>query len=294
MLLRVGACAVGFAKAEPIGSDFVEYYRGWIAGGHNGSMEYLSKYDDIRFDPRQLLEGANTVISMAFPYQPSGNYHHSCIADYALGKDYHYVLRNRLQPVVERICSGYGASSRVCVDTAPIPERYWAVRAGIGFVGRNRQLIVPGIGSEVFLCEIITTLDLPADETCRLSCQDCGACIKACPGGALSGDIFDARKCLSYLSIEHRGELPGNVKFSTKIYGCDICQHVCPHNCCETIDPLEEFIPDERIVALSAEDFENLTTSGYRKLVAQSAMKRAPLSQILRNLEKLTKFNRGG
>lgn len=292
MARAAGAVAVGFARADEVDASVRACYEKWIAEGRHGSMAYLDRYADVRFDPRLLLPGARTVISMAFPYRPPGGYHHPHIADYALGRDYHTVIKARLAPLVRYIGETTGASSRVCVDTAPILERYWATRAGIGFIGLNRQLIVPGVGSGVFLGELVTTLevepDSPLASTCEPdeapTCARCGRCIDACPGAALA-DGFDARMCRSYLSIEHRGELPaGASTLGACVYGCDVCQRVCPHNAAEPPEPLAEFYPDPRLLKLDRAALSNLSAGDWRRLTKDSAMRRITIHQLRRNL----------
>lgn len=300
--IALGACACGFAKAEPVEASVEEYYSQWLAEGRNGTMEYCERYREVRSDPRLLLPGTQTLICCAFAY-PASNCH---IASYALGFDYHYVLKDRLSQLGEFIKTRWGGEYRAVVDSAPIHERYWAVRSGIGFEGINNLLIVPGVGTYVFLAELLWTGSLPADQPCKLSCQGCLACIKACPGGALSLDKenrissqsshagdkakFDARRCISYLTIEHRGDLPNDVNFAGSIYGCDRCQRVCPHNRGNSSAViLAEFQPRPEIKSLSDTELLAMTPSHYKKLTAHSAMRRVPLSQLLRNLRHQSK-----
>lgn len=291
----LGAIAAGWSPATAVEDAVRAAYERWISEGANGTMDYLSRYGDVRFDPRLLLPGAKTVISLAFPYRPAGGYHHPCIADYALGEDYHVVLKKRLGRLSEFIFSNFGAQSRICVDTAPILERYWAARSGLGFIGLNRQLIVPGAGSGVFLAELVTTLRCPAEPTpgkATSVCSQCRRCIDACPGGALSAapserpySRFDARLCRSYLSIEHRGELPPSPALGPCVYGCDICQRVCPYNSMEPPEPLAEFIPDPRLISLDRKALSNLSTGDWRRLTKKSAMRRVTVAKIKKNIE---------
>lgn len=287
---RLGAVAAGCAEAAPLDGSAAARYRRWIASGAHGTMDYLARHAGLRDDPRTLLPGARTVISLAFPYRPPGGYHHPWIADYALGRDYHTVLRERLNRLAAYIFCNFGAQSRPCVDSAPIAERYWAERAGLGHIGMNGQLIVPGVGSGVFLAELVTTLQLVPDAPLAGDCGRCGACLSACPGRAIQSDgSFDARRCLSYLSIEHRGSLPaGAPPLGIHIYGCDECQRVCPHNRCEPPEPLPEFTPDRRLLAIDIDTVKNLTKGDWRRLSGGSAMRRVTLSQILRNYLQLT------
>ncbi len=255
-------------------------------------MAYLENYQDLRRNPASLLEGTKTVISLAFSYRlPSGESRHPLFADYALGADYHDVLRSRLEPVCTLIRNLFpGAETRICVDTAPIHERLWAARAGLGFIGRNSMLIVPGIGSRVFLAEILTTAELPADPSMNFEsdpCGDCTRCVDACPGQALDAQGVDARRCYSYHTIENReAELPGFVHLrGRRIYGCDICQDACPFNRQDYTGPfLAEFAPRAELRELkTARDVASLDHARYIELFRGSAIRRAKLPQLLRN-----------
>lgn len=291
----LGIRHMGFAAAGPIPQESHRRYLDWIARGCHGSMTYLDRYHDVRANPALLLEGARSIICCAFPYTPPVAQDHDAprIASYALGEDYHDVIRRKLKPLATFIRENFGAKSRVITDTAPLRERLMARRAGLGFIGLNGLLIVPGIGSRVFLGEIVTTLPLPPDPPSNESCIGCGACLKACPGNALSfreGRVeLDARRCLSYLTIEHPGELPPDADLGTRLYGCDTCQDVCPHNVHAPSTPFPEFTPDERLLHISREDIAALTPEGYNALFGKSAIRRAPLPRLLRNLSHLSK-----
>ncbi len=282
---RLGAVACGVSAAEPVSRDYAETYLGWLREGCHGTMSYMERYCDQRFDPRRLLPGARSIISLAFPYRPDGDYHHPHIADYALGEDYHRVVRARLFALASYIFRLTGAISRPCVDTAPVAERYWAHRAGLGWIGLNSQLIVPGVGSEVFLGELITTLPLVPDRPLPGDCGRCGACVKACPGRAIrEGAPLLARRCHSYLTIEHKGELPAGTNLGPRYYGCDVCQRVCPHNRGGAVDPLPEFTPDPRLLKLGRRELLSITKGDWRRLVAKSAINRIKLEDLRRNL----------
>ena len=290
MALDEGASAVGFAVAEPVDERVCDLYADWIARGCHGEMSYLDRYHDVRSDPRLLLPGASTVIVAAFNYKPEHTQPSGAprIAAYALGRDYHEVVRARLSTVAARLCGEYGGEARVCVDTAPIRERYWAVRAGVGFVGVNSQLIVPGVGSMCFLGEIIWTGEVTPDEPCTGHCDRCMKCVAACPGGAIGADgSFDARRCHSYLTIEYRGELPSGLDLGDRLYGCDVCQQVCPHNCDAEASSVAEFRPSDEVLALDAEKVRQMTPEEFSRMFRHSAVKRTRLSGLQRNLARL-------
>lgn len=301
LLAGAGVYRSAIAEVSPVDAAAVEAYRAWIASGMHGSMTYLEKYDDLRSDPRLLLDGARSVVSCAFSYFWGGN--GGCCgehpykemdgklvwAEYALGDDYHDVVRARLSAVAQTITERTGAECRVCVDTAPLRERYWAVKSGLGFIGLNNQLIIPGAGSRFFLGEILTTLDLEPDrQSGPVSCEGCGKCVAACPGKALRADgdgrvRLDARRCLSYLTIELRGELPEDVRLGRHIYGCDECQLVCPHNRMSPLSEIEEFRPRKEILELSAQRIAEMSQEEFSAIFRRSAIKRAKLAGLQRN-----------
>lgn len=288
---EAGAQKCGFATASAVDDEAVKAYDRWLAEGKNADMAYLEKYADVRNNPQQLLDDptcARTIMVCAFSY-----YHPETQADgaariamYAHGDDYHEVLRRRMQPLVARLQQlGYGA--RICVDTAPLRERYWAVKAGVGFRGRNGQLIVDGMGSYFFLATLITDAAIEPDEPCRLSCLGCDRCVHSCPGGAIGpGGTIDARRCLSYLTIEHRGELPATA-LGGRVYGCDECQRVCPHNLHAPVTEIEEFHLRPTLRTLTADDILGMSQEDFSRTFTHSAIKRAKLAGLQRNARAL-------
>ncbi len=282
-----GFYSCGVAQACPVDPGVGEFYDKWLSDGKNGNMAYLGNYPEIRRDPRLLLDGAKSVIVLAMSYfHPVGNNENQCcFAMYAHGDDYHEVLREKVKPIVDFIAEA-GGTSRVCIDSAPILERYWAVRSGVGYIGRNSLLIIPHAGSYFFLCEIVTTLELPADAPCTMTCGDCMACVKNCPGKAIENRHIDARRCRSYLTIEYRGELPDNTEL-TSVYGCDICQQVCPHNLRPPVTPLSEFYLRPAIAELTPSDISNMPQEQFSAIFRHSPVKRTKLTGLKRNVQKL-------
>lgn len=280
--LAAGAFRCGFAAVGPVDPEAVERYRRWLSEGRHGEMAYLEKYDDVRCDPSLLLEGSRTLISCAFNYTPA--VHHPHIADYALGRDYHEVVRELLSDFAAWLRGRYGGETRVCVDTAPLRERYWAVKAGVGYLGLNNYLIVPGAGASFFLGEVLWTGEVEPDEPCRLHCRGCGACVRACPAGALAADGYvDARRCLSYLTIEHRGDLPSGTPLGEHLYGCDVCRLVCPECTGAPVTDIGDFRPSSALMALDRERIANLTQDDFSALFRHSAIRRAKLAGLRRN-----------
>lgn len=266
--------------------EAVARHRRWISSGRHAEMAYMDRYHDVRADLGLLLPGARSLACVAFPYFTDEPVRLP-ISLYARGRDYHEVVRERLTEIARRL----PGSSRVCVDTAPLRERYWAERLGLGFIGRNNQLIIPGLGSYFFLGFIVTTALLPAARsrpatTTAAGCGDCRRCVDACPGGALfsDGSALDSRRCLSYLTIEHRGPLPGPL---TTLYGCDICQRVCPHNATPVPTPIADFHPSPRLRELNAAQLAAMTPAEFSAIFRHSAIRRTKLAGLQRNLANL-------
>lgn len=293
-LKDAGVFKSGIARVEAVDADTVTGYDRWLSEGMNGEMAYLEKYHDIRSNPALLLPGARSVVSCAFNYWWGPVDSPLRWASYALGDDYHDVVRGRLQSVADAITAETGAECRVCADTAPILERYWAVRSGVGFIGLNQQLIIPGAGTHFFLGEIITTLDLSPDAPCTLTCGECRRCLRACPGGALRENdeapgnqtaeiTLDSRRCLSYLTIEYRGEFPEGTRPGKHIYGCDVCQEVCPHNSKAPLSDIEEFRPRAAILRLDTDAILEMRQEDFSAIFRKSAIKRTKLAGLQRN-----------
>ncbi len=281
-----GACAAGFTDAgEPSAAD-TAVFEGWLAAGHNAGMAYMEANGEARRRPQLLLEGARSMLCAAFSYAPADASDRSpLVADYARGLDYHTVLRQRLAPVaalMEAVVPG--SRTRICTDSAPLRERYRAVRAGLGTCGINGLLNVPGAGNAVFLAEILWTADVqPSSPLPENPCTGCGRCMAACPGGAIVGDgTVDARRCLSYLTIEHDGDLPPGLGLPGRIYGCDICSQVCPH-AAEHCPPLPEFMLRPALRGITRADIAAIGSAAHRRLTAGSAMRRIPARRLARN-----------
>lgn len=291
-----GFDACGFAQATRVDETAIQIYRKWISEGKHDEMSYLANHLDLRDDPATLFPGTRTIISVALNYYPAVAQHENVpqFARYAYGKDYHIVVAERLDRLAERVRQLTECDCRRCVDTAPVRERYWAQQAGIGFVGRNNQLIVPGKGSYFFLGELLTTLELPPDDPCQLTCGPCRRCADSCPTGAIdgSGACLDARLCISCATIEHRGALPEKValRLGNRVYGCDACQTACPHNRHAKPTTVTEFFPSEEFLSLSHESMSRMTEDDFRRIFRKSAVKRTKYSGLMRNLAALTAF----
>ena len=288
--LRLGFQSCGLAPAELVDTSYMDYYRQWLFQGNHGEMHYLEHHIELRRDPRLMLDGTQTIVSLAMSYHPGTGETQEALAWYAQGKDYHDVVREKVRQLAVALnLTDY----RICVDTAPIMERYWAWRCGLGWIGRHTQLVIPHIGSAFFLAELLLTLkadrydqpltDSPFTQLCGL----CRRCLQACPTEAISSKGLDARRCLSYLTIEHQGELPPWTTPHLKkcFYGCDRCLRACPHLSDDKPTPLSEFRPSAELLAMTPEDWHALTPEQYRQLFRGSAVKRAKYEGLMRNIK---------
>lgn len=289
---RLGIFRLGVARAEAVDDVARRRYRRWIDDGFHASMDYMERYPDLRDDPRLLLDGARSVIVAAVSYHhllPEGAGRARLFAEYARGTDYHIVVRRILDSLAAAITGRWGGETRVTVDTAPIRERYWAERAGLGFIGRNSQLIIPGAGSRFFLGTVITTVEFEPDAPVAETCLDCGRCVAACPGGAIVAgeNRVDARRCLSYLTIEHRGDFPDGTSLHGHLYGCDVCQDVCPHNAASPLTPVDELNARPAVADLTPGAVAAMTQAEFSSVFRKSAVKRAKLAGLQRNARSI-------
>ena len=283
----LGFDLVGIAPAGP--SQYGDYFRQWLAEGRAGSMGYLHNRVDERTDPGKYLEGARSVICVAMNYHArlEEGVRHGKVARYALGDDYHEVMKPKLHELADWIRSAApGSETRCAVDTAPVMEKELAARAGVGWLGKNTCVINPEIGSWLLLGEIITTAELEFDNPATDHCGTCTRCIEACPTGAIIAPYqLDARKCISYLTIEHREEIDPALRPAVGewLYGCDICQEVCPWNQKAPVTEMAEFQPRFASGSLDASEVMSWTEEDYRTRLRGSAMKRVKLPVLKRN-----------
>lgn len=283
--LRLGFDICGIAKAAPVHNGVAAAYNNWLQEGKHATMQYMQRNCEKRLDPTQLVQECRSIIVVAMNYAPKQQI--EGIANYAQGKDYHKVVKDRLFLLLQSINSVCEVQGRAFCDSAPVLERYWAREAGIGYIGRNRQLIIPGKGSNFFLGELLVDIELCYDSPeQRNLCGNCTRCIDNCPGGALNEKGLNANKCLSYLTIENRGELPENIgeMMGNCFYGCDRCQAVCPHNKFSTPNDTPELQPSEALLKMTAERWQTLTEKEYKSLFAESAVERCGYEQLMRNI----------
>lgn len=295
-LLKSGALAVGFSKAGALPEEVDSQYASWIEEGFNGEMGYIARHRQLRAHTDNVLRGAETVISIAFSYVPEEFMPESgaSVAAYAYGEDYHNVLRKILAPVVDEFKKEYGGDWRICIDSAPVAERYWAMKSGVGKRGLNGCVIVEGAGPMNFLVEVLTTLALAPDETSEGWCSKCGKCLKVCPTGALRGNgTMDARLCINYLTIEKKGEFTQEEKVilngNATLLGCDRCLRVCGEGKPDSKNTFPEFRLSNSIRFISGEELERMDAKEFKEKFGSSPLGYSGLERLLRNYKLLDK-----
>lgn len=292
---RLGFAQVGVSKAERL-DDVAERLEAWLSQGYHGKMGYMENHFEKRVDPTKLVPGAKSVISLIF------NYHNPDtrsdpdapkISQYAYGQDYHHVIKHKLKELIHVLNEEIGAvSGRAFVDSAPVMERDWAARSGLGWMGRHTLVIHPKKGSYFFLAELILDIEFEYDQSMRDHCGTCRACIDACPTDAISdtGYILNASKCISYLTIELKDEIPNAFKGQMEgwMFGCDICQQVCPWNRFSQRHNEPAFDPHPDLLDMRHSDWQELTEEVFREIFKKSAVKRTKFAGIKRNIAYLT------
>jgi epoxyqueuosine reductase len=290
--LELGFARVGVALAERLRPE-AERLDAWLAAGYQGSMDYMRRTADVRVDPNHpgMLPEARSVIVLAAAYpgaaSPATTASPGRVARYAQGRDYHNVLHRRLKGLTRSLRTD-GFAARAAVDSMPVMERAWAQRAGVGFIGKNCCLIVPGLGSHVFLCAVITSAPLCPDPPMSERCGECRLCLDRCPTQAfVSARVMDARRCISYLTIEHRGSIDDNLRPAMEdwLFGCDACQDVCPYNraarAADAASP--EFAASERWRGVDAEALLQMDEAQFAAFAVGSPLRRARREGVARN-----------
>lgn len=285
----LGFDACGVSSAGSVDPKTEVAYRDWLRKNRNAQMEYMSRNIDKRLDPRLLVENAKSIISVALNYYPAQTLPAEApqIAYYAYGDDYHQVVRSKLQKLFTFVCQHHPtASGRYFCDTAPVLERYWAARSGIGFVGKNNLLIIPQKGSYFFLGEIIIDIELDTDSPIDQQCDTCNRCISSCPTGALEGaNCLNANKCISYQTIENKEDIA--VPLHQYVYGCDICQQMCPHNRFATPHCTQELHPSTDFLSLDHNRLSTMNEETFQAIFRKSAIKRIGLKGLKRNVVRI-------
>lgn len=292
--LSLGFEYCGIAKAEHLDED-ARRLENWLGNGLNGSMTYMANYFDLRTNPEKLVPGAKTVITLLLNYFPEKqqNIEAPQISKYAYGNDYHEVIKSKLKTFLQLLKDNIGdIHGRGFTDSAPVLERSWAVKSGLGWVGKNGNLITKTTGSYFFIATLITDLELEADNPfIKDYCGSCTRCIDNCPTDAILPDkVIDGSKCISYFTIELKDLLIPEAmkgKFENKMFGCDICQDVCPWNRFSKPNQEIEFTPLDEILNFSKTDWEELTEESFKIIFKKSPLKRSKFQGIKRNLKFL-------
>ncbi len=286
----LGFSFCGVAKAEYL-ADQAPRLEKWLKAGMHGEMAYLADNFDKRLDPRKLFPGTKSVVSLLYNYYTNlkpQNHRAPRVSLYAYGKDYHRVLKKKLALLLDHIRNEIGdVSGRAFVDSAPILERAWAARSGLGWLGKNATLINRQQGSFFFLSELLLDLELEYDRPGGDFCADCRLCIDACPTGAIvEPHVIDARKCISYVTIESKGDIPPELagRLGNWLFGCDICQEVCPFNQQAIPHQEPQFAPRPELLRMTANQWREMTEVQFKELFQGSVVKRTGYDGLKRNL----------
>ena len=288
---ELGFFHIGFSKAEFLEEE-APRLETWLSKNYHGEMSYMANHFDKRLDPRLLVDDAKTVISLLFNYytdQKQVDPEAPKISQYAFGEDYHHVIKDKLKELIAFIQDEIGeVNGRGFVDSAPVMDKAWAKKAGLGWIGKNANLITREQGSFFFIADLIIDLELEADGPITDYCGTCTRCIDACPTDAIVQPyVVDGSKCISYLTIELKDELLPK-EFAGKIdnwmFGCDICQDVCPWNRFSLLHNEERFQPSAPLLDLSKDDWQNLQEEGFQVLFQRSAVKRTKFQGLKRNI----------
>jgi epoxyqueuosine reductase len=290
---KIGFDACSIARAEYLKEESSHLKR-WLHNNLHGNMKYMEYYFDRRVDPARLVKGARSVIVVLLNYYNSKEQKDNSapvISKYAYGKDYHFILKKKLYQLNDFIKSKISnASSRIFVDSAPVLERAWAAKAGLGWIGKNASLISPDHGSFVFIGVLITDLELYYGLQIKEMCGECEKCISACPTRAITSPrVIDARKCISYMTVEYKDAIPEKYRgnFNNYVFGCDICQSVCPWNASARNHKISDMEPLPELLEMNRNDWYNLNEKSFRKLFGNTVVERTGFSGLKRNIEFL-------
>jgi epoxyqueuosine reductase len=292
--LRLGFADCGFSKAGPLKEDS-ERLQYWIDEGLHAKMGYMANHIEKRTDPTLLVEGARSVISVLYNYNTDKRREDPeapILSKYAYGKDYHFVMKEKLRQLFNFLQENFGpVTGRIFVDSAPVLDRAWARKAGLGWIGKNSNLISRKYGSFLFIGEIICDQELVYNEAPESDfCGSCNRCIEACPTDAiLSNRTLDARRCISYQTIENKDEIDTDIRagLSNRLFGCDICQDVCPWNRKAIPHSEPAFEPSGEILTMSREEWLNLTEEKFKGLFKDSPVKRAGYEKLMDTLRSI-------
>lgn len=288
---RLGFLSCGISKADYLERE-APYLENWLKKGYHGQLSYMENHFDKRLDPRLLVEGAKSIISLSYNYYTSDKQTDPSapkISKYAYGVDYHFIIKEKLKELLLFIQDHIGeVSGRAFVDSAPILDKAWAEKSGLGWVGKHSLLLSKSKGSFFFLAELVVDLELEYEQHVAADhCGSCTRCIDACPTDALQGNkVVDASRCISYLTIELKDEIPTEFagKMDNWMFGCDICQDVCPWNRFSIQHQEPRFNPHPHLLEMNKKEWEEITKDTFNEIFKKSAVKRAKYTGLQRNI----------
>lgn len=290
---RLGFLSCGISKAEFL-EDEAPRLEQWLKEGKHGEMHYMENHFDKRLDPTILVEDSKSVVSLLLNYYPEQQQTEQSykLSKYAYGTDYHFVIKDKLKQLLQFIQDDIGeVHGRAFVDSAPVLDKAWAARSGLGWIGKHSNLLTQQVGSFYFIAELIIDLELEYDIPVTDHCGTCTACIDACPTEAIVQPyVVDGSKCISYLTIELRDNIPNEFKdkMDDWMFGCDICQDVCPWNRFSKPHSEPLFNPHPDLLAMSSKDWEEITEDTFKEVFKKSAVKRTKFSGLTRNIKFLS------
>ncbi|MEB8328759.1 tRNA epoxyqueuosine(34) reductase QueG [Flavobacteriaceae bacterium KMM 6897] len=289
---RLGFLSCGISKAEFLEEE-APRLENWLNKNMQGEMGYMENHFDKRLDPRLLVDGAKSVISLLLNYYPEEKQNEDSykLSKYAYGQDYHHIIKAKLKTLQEFITQEIGeVNGRAFVDSAPILDKAWAAKSGLGWIGKHSNLLTQQVGSFYFIAELIVDLDLTYDSRVTDHCGTCTACLDACPTQAIVEPyVVDGSKCISYLTIELKNQIPTDFKdkMDDWIFGCDVCQDVCPWNKFSKSHNEPLFNPHPDLLSMTKKDWEEITEDVFKKVFQKSAVKRTKFSGLTRNIDFL-------
>ncbi len=293
---RLGFLSCGISKAEFLEVEAPRLEK-WLSSGMNGTMHYMENHFDKRLDPTKLVEGSKSVVSLLLNYYPKNKQNPESykLSKYAYGTDYHFIIKDKLKSLLQFIQNEIGeVAGRAFVDSAPVLDKAWAAKSGLGWVGKNNNLITQQVGSFYFIAELIIDLELEYDTPTTNHCGTCTACIDACPTQAiLKPYVVDGSKCISYLTIELKDNIPTEFKdkMDDWMFGCDVCQDVCPWNRFSKPHNEPQFNPHPDMLGMTKNDWQEITEETFRAIFKKSAVKRTKYTGLKRNINFLTKHH---
>jgi epoxyqueuosine reductase len=289
---RLGFLSCGISKAAFLEEE-APRLESWLNKNHHGEMKYMENHFDKRLNPTLLVDDAKSVISLLLNYYPSETQSSDSykISKYAYGQDYHFVIKEKLQELLQTIQTEIGeVSGRAFVDSAPVLDKAWAAKSGLGWIGKNSNLLTQQVGSFYFIAELVVDLDLEYDYATTDHCGTCTACVDACPTeDIVSPYVVDGSKCISYFTIELKENIPQEMKgkMDDWIFGCDVCQDVCPWNRFSKSHNEPLFNPNPELLSMTKKDWEEITEDTFKKVFKNSAVKRTKLDGLKRNIKFL-------